>query len=47
MEAASHHPRVDAMDQIESAVGSPLVQTILVVAMLSVGAVARLKRIAR
>jgi hypothetical protein len=47
MEAASHHPPVDAMDQIERAVGSPLVQTVLAVAMLSIGAVARLKRIAR
>jgi hypothetical protein len=47
MEAASHRPPVDAMDRIERAVGNPLVQGILVVAMLSVEAVARLKRIAR
>jgi hypothetical protein len=47
MEAASHRPPVDAMDRIERAVGNPLVQTFLVVAMLSVEAVARLKRIAR
>ena len=47
MEAASHHPPVDAMDRIERAVGNPLVQTILAVAMLSAEAVARLKRVAR
>ena len=46
MEAASHRP-LDAMDQIERTVGSPLVRTILAVTMLSVGAVGRLKRIAR
>jgi hypothetical protein len=47
MEAASHRPPVDAMDQIERTVGNPLVQAFLVMAMLSVGALGRLKRIAR
>jgi hypothetical protein len=46
MEAASHPP-VDAMDQIERAVGNVFVRTILAVTILSVEAVGRLKRIAR
>jgi hypothetical protein len=47
MEAASHRPPADAMDQIERVVGNAFVRTILVVTMLSVETVARLKRIAR